>query len=294
MHRKKSKLALKFVIGFMLLGILICATSSLIGYHQYKSVIEKQYNDTAYQTVDVAMSYIEKEALLEYVDIVKDVRDGKKTSEQLKEYTESDEYKTVAKHIVDLRRGMEANDIFFVYIDRATLVSYTEGDENWKPLWYLFDAYHQEEYSYTLGDNSPFNPKYIEEIEKMMETGERSDNYFISEGDYGYSTSALMPIYVDKNGDEIEGMLIACVEVPMTTIQSALRQYVIYAVLITIVLIIIFIAIYMVYLYRRVIVPIDKVADEAGSFIENQKRLLKLTAANTLHPNCKVRFAALH
>ena len=174
MHRKKSKLALKFVIGFMLLGILICATSSLIGYHQYKSVIEKQYNDTAYQTVDVAMSYIEKEALLEYVDIVKDVRDGKKTSEQLKEYTESDEYKTVAKHIVDLRRGMEANDIFFVYINRATLVSYTEGDENWKPLWYLFDAYHQEEYSYTLGDNSPFNPKYIEEIEKMMETGEHS------------------------------------------------------------------------------------------------------------------------
>ena len=273
MHRKKSKLALKFVIGFMLLGILICATSSLIGYHQYKSVIEKQYNDTAYQTVDVAMSYIEKEALLEYVDIVKDVRDGKKTSEQLKEYTESDGYKTVAKHIVDLRRGMEANDIFFVYIDRATLVSYTEGDENWKPLWYLFDAYHQEEYSYTLGDNSPFNPKYIEEIEKMMETGERSDNYFISEGDYGYNTSALMPIHVDKNGDEIEGMLIACVEVPMTTIQSALRQYVIYAVLITIVLIIIFIAIYMVYLYRRVIVPIDKVADEAGSFIENQNKI---------------------
>ena len=69
MHRKKSKLALKFVIGFMLLGILICATSSLIGYRQYKSVIEKQYNDTAYQTVDVAMSYIEKEALLEYVGI---------------------------------------------------------------------------------------------------------------------------------------------------------------------------------------------------------------------------------
>jgi len=273
MHRKKSKLALKFVIGFMLLGILICATSSLIGYHQYKSVIEKQYNDTAYQTVDVAMSYIEKEALLEYVAVVKDVRDGKKTSEQLKEYTESDEYKTVAKHIVDLRRGMEANDIFFVYIDRATLVSYTEGDENCKPLWFLFDAYHREEYSYMLGDNSPFNPKYIEEIEKMMETGERSDNYFISEGDYGYNTSALMPIHVDKNGDEIEGMLIACVEVPMTTIQSALRQYVIYAVLITIVLIIIFIAIYMVYLYRRVIVPIDKVADEADSFIENQNRI---------------------
>ena len=91
MHRKKSKLALKFVIGFMLLGVLICATSSLIGYHQYKSVIEKQYNDTAYQTVDVAMSYIEKEALLEYVAVVKDVRDGKQTSEQLKEYTESDE-----------------------------------------------------------------------------------------------------------------------------------------------------------------------------------------------------------
>lgn len=273
MNGIKSKLALKFVIGFILLGFLICATSSLIGYHQYKSVIEKQYNDTAYQTVDVAMSYIEKEALIEYVDIIKDVRDGKKTKEQMKEYTQTKEYQTVSKHIVDLRRGMEANDIFFVYIDRETLLSYTEGSKDWMPLWYIFDAYHIEEKSYSLGDNSPFNHKYIDEIDKMMKTGERSDDYFISEGDFGYNTSALMPIYIDKNGDDIEGMLVACVEIPMTTIQSALREYVIYAVFITVALIIVFILNYVLYLYKKVIVPINKVATEANGFIDNQNQI---------------------
>ena len=269
----KSKLALKFVIGFILLGFLICATSSLVGYYQYKTVIEKQYNDTAYQTVDVAMSYIDKETLVEYVNIIKDVRDGKKTKEDMTEYVENEKYQTVLKQIVNLRRGMEANDIFFVYIDRETLMSYTEGSQDWMPLWYIFDAYHEEELSYSLGDNSPFNHKYIDEIDKMMQTGERSDNYFISEGDYGYNTSALMPIYVDKNGDEIEGMLIACVEIPMTTIQSALKEYVVYAVFVTIALIIIFILLYEVYLYKRVVVPINKVAAEANGFIDNQNQI---------------------
>ena len=93
----KSKLALKFVIGFILLGFLICATSSLVGYYQYKTVIEKQYNDTAYQTVDVAMSYIDKETLVEYVNIIKDVRDGKKTKEDMTEYVENEKYQTVIK-----------------------------------------------------------------------------------------------------------------------------------------------------------------------------------------------------
>ena len=269
----KSKLALKFVIGFILLGFLICATSSLVGYYQYKTVIEKQYNDTAYQTVDVAMSYIDKETLVEYVNIIKDVRDGKKTKEDMTEYVENEKYQTVLKQIVNLRRGMKANDIFFVYIDRETLISYTEGSQDWMPLWYIFDAYHEEELSYSLGDNSPFNHKYIDEIDKMMQTGERSDNYFISEGDYGYNTSALMPIYVDKNGDEIEGMLIACVEIPMTTIQSALKEYVVYAVFVTIALIIIFILLYEVYLYKRVVVPINKVAAEANGFIDNQNQI---------------------
>lgn len=273
MQKKKSRLALKFMVGFMLLGILICVTSSFIGYYQYKSVIEKQYNDTAYQTVDVAMSYVEKDALLEYVDIVKAVRDGNMKKEDLTKYTSSEAYQTVSQHIVDLRRGMEANDIFFVYIDRATLLSYTEGATDWMPLWYLFDAYHIEEYSYSLGDNSPFNPKYIEEIDTMMQTGEKSDSYFISKGDYGYNTSALMPIHIEKNGDEIDGMLIACVEIPMTTIQSALKQYIIYAVAITVVLIILFIMIYMMYLYRRVIIPIDRMAKEADGFIDNQNKI---------------------
>ena len=67
---KKSRLAIKMAFGIVLLGVLICAVSSLIGYHQYKATIEKQYNTTAYQCAETALSYLETDQWKEYAQAV--------------------------------------------------------------------------------------------------------------------------------------------------------------------------------------------------------------------------------
>lgn len=267
MKNRISKLVLKFIAGFLLLGALICITSSVVGYQQYKSVIQKQYNDTAYQCAEVALSYVELETIETYVELVKNHRLGIVSEKDLKVHIESEEYVETAERLAALREGMNANDIFFVYVDQEELLSYDGDKENWIPLSYLFDCFTGEDY--VLGDVGPINPEFIDEANEILNSGIRSSNYFISESDYGYNTSALLPI---KNE---EGMVIALlgVEIPMSTIMAALRQYIIYAVLITIVLVIVFIAVYMVYWYQKVIQPINRIATEAAGFIKNENKV---------------------
>lgn len=263
MKKTKSRLAVKFILGFVVLGILICGTSSTIGYHQYKSSIEKQYNDTAYNIANQAITYIDEELVEEYVSLIKRNINGEDVSEELEKLIESDAYQETTNKFFDLRKSMEANDIFLVYVDKEEMASYSGTRDGWTPVNYIYDSFVQEEQSYVLGNQGTFNPDYLEETKVILETGERSDNYFISKSQYGYNTYAMQPVEI---GDDI---LLLGVEIPMTTIETALTQYVLFAVCVSVAIILLVIVIYMAYLYRTVIKPINTIAKETGSFIEN-------------------------
>lgn len=263
MKKTKSRLAVKFILGFVVLGILICGTSSTIGYHQYKSSIEKQYNDTAYNIANQAITYIDEELVNEYVSLIKRNINGEDVSDELEKLIESDAYQETTNKFFDLRKSMEANDIFLVYVDKEEMASYSGTRDGWTPVNYIYDSYVQEEQSYVLGNQGTFNPDYLEETQVILETGERSDNYFISKSQYGYNTYAMQPVEI---GDDI---LLLGVEIPMTTIESALTQYVLFAVCVSVAIILLVIVIYMAYLYKTVIKPINTIAQETGSFIEN-------------------------
>ena len=266
-HHKFSKLALKFICGFLLLGILICGVSSVVGYTQFRASIQKQYNDTAYQVAEVAASYVEMDMLEEYSRLVKGYRAGTVTREELDAHTNSPEYQRIREQLFDLRVGMGANDIFFVSVDWSQIEGFDGNMEGWAPMLYIFDCYAVEEYSFLLGDSSPFNPEFIEDVRKLLTDGQRPDNYFISESTFGYNTSAQLPIMNEAG----EVVVVIGVEIPMSTIQTSLRDYLIYAVLVTVVLIVAFIVVYMIYLYGKVINPIRKVSAEASVFVEDRK-----------------------
>ena len=183
--KKRSRLAIKMAFGIALLGVLICAVSSLIGYHQYKATIEKQYNDTAYQCAEVALSYLGRDELQEYARAVNDFHNGQMTQEELDSYREREAYQQTQMRIETLRKAMGANDVFLLVLDRQELMSYTGTREGWEPLYYIFDSYTVPEYSYTLGDSGSFNPDYIQELYDIAVTGKRSESYFFSDGDYG-------------------------------------------------------------------------------------------------------------
>ena len=57
--KKRSKLSLRLTLGLILLGVIICSTSCFIGYRKYTTVIQRMYNDTAYQIAYVGVSYLD-------------------------------------------------------------------------------------------------------------------------------------------------------------------------------------------------------------------------------------------
>lgn len=268
-EKRSSRLAIKLGFGIAVLGILICMVSSVVGYHQYKATIEKQYNTTAYQCANVALSYVGEEKLKEYAEAANAFRRGELGKEELEKLADEDEYKQIKEKIGALRENIGANDVFLFVLDTNELMSYSGTKENWNPICYIFDSYTVPEYSYTIGDIGSFNPDYIQELNTIAVTGSRSDNYFFSNGDYGYNTAAIEPV-LDENGNVFA---MAAVEIPMVTLQTALRQYLIYAVLVTVGIIVLFMLIYMIYLYCFVVRPINQIAQGTDAFVKNNNHM---------------------
>lgn len=66
---------------------------------------------------------------------------------------------------------------------------------------------------------------------------------------------------------------MAAVEIPMVTLQTALRQYLIYAVLVTVGIIVLFMLIYMIYLYCFVVRLINQIAQGTEAFVKNNNHM---------------------
>jgi len=273
MKKKSSKLLFRMVIGFIILGIIISATSTLVGTIQYRNSARRQYNDFAYKIADVADSYIDKEALAEYVKAANDFNAGKISQEELNAVIESDEYQDEYNSILELRRNIQANDVFVIYMDVDEISRYetswtTEDLGDWYPITYIFDTYYDETYDFPLGTKDHFNPKYIEDATKIWVTGQKVDNYFISLGEYGYNTSAMLPI-----SDEDGVIAIIVVEIPMLTIQANLQKFINASILANTIGVLVVIGIYMIYFVKSVISPINRVSVAANDFIKNDKKL---------------------
>lgn len=267
--KKRSPLVTKFVIGFLIIGIVICTVTTARGYSQYKSYIEKKYNDIAYDIAEIFESYMTEEELTLYLNTTEEYFKGTISEEELLQLKKSEEYGKVETLLYSLREATEANDIFMVYSNPEVILSYDESDaENWQPLTYIFDCYMVEELKFDLGHKGGFNPTFIESIVEVLESGKRVDNYFISESEFGYNTSAVYPVIVDGVTKGIIG-----VEIPMATLESALNEYIVNAVAATIAIVVVFIAIFMVYMYKNMIAPIHLIAGEAEKFVENNAEI---------------------
>lgn len=238
-RHKKAGLSLKFTIGFILLGLLICATSCTIGYTKYKGVIEKMYNDTAYQVAHVAETYVDGDAIERYLET--GVTD--------------DAYDQSLAQLSALRERMGAN---YVYVARQVGIDLT----------YVMDAENpDDDYPpFTLGDTGQINPAFLEDSLKIVEKGERVDNYFYSHSQFGYNTSAIIPVY---NGDK-DIVAIIGVEISMEKLSGTLFEYVLYAIIISSLLIALFIVCYLLYLHKSVVRPIQSITHEASIFTENE------------------------
>ena len=63
MKKIKHKLSNKLVVGFILLGTLICVANVITSYTKYRADFEKLYNDVAYRIAAVALSYVDGDSV---------------------------------------------------------------------------------------------------------------------------------------------------------------------------------------------------------------------------------------
>lgn len=249
MKEKISGLSIKLITSVLLLSVLLCAAISYMGYREFTTVLEDEYNRSAYEIAETAKSYLDPD--------------------RLEHYLETGEIDAAYLEIQDrLDALVVSTNSYLIYVTRLSN-DYTTST-------YIFDAVHPDSgfTRYALGYTAQdMDPAYQDEVEQIMTTGERSAVYFYSYTQAsGAHTTAGIP--VKDSAGEIVAFL--GVEKAMTALENARQTYVWNVMGITVLAVILFLAVYIGFLRREVVSPILTIAGEARRFAEDNVARLDL------------------
>ena len=68
MKEKASGLAIKLITSVLLLSVLLCAAISYMGYREFTTVLEDEYNRSAYEIAETARTYLDADRLEHYLE----------------------------------------------------------------------------------------------------------------------------------------------------------------------------------------------------------------------------------
>ena len=242
MRRKLSGLSVKLIASVLLLSVLLCGAISYMGYREFTTVLEEEYNRSAYEIAETAKTYLNPDRLEEYLE----------TGQVDQEYLEIQ---------AKLDALVVSTDSYLIYV--------TKLSNNYTTSTYIFDSVHPDtgfiryELGYTAQD---MDPAYQEEVEQIMTTGQRSAVYFYSYSKAsGAHTTAGIPV---QNSD---GEIVAFlgVEKAMTALENARSTYVLNVLTITAVAVALFLLVYIAFLRRQVVSPILTITREAQRFAQD-------------------------
>ena len=249
MKEKISGLSIKLITSVLLLSVLLCAAISYMGYREFTTVLEDEYNRSAYEIAETAKSYLDPD--------------------RLEHYLETGEIDAAYLEIQDrLDALVVSTNSYLIYVTRLSN-DYTTST-------YIFDAVHPDSgfIRYALGYTAQdMDPAYQDEVEQIMTTGERSAVYFYSYTQAsGAHTTAGIP--VKDSAGEIVAFL--GVEKAMTALENARQTYVWNVMGITVLAVVLFLVVYIGFLRREVVSPILTIAGEARRFAEDNVARLDL------------------
>ena len=269
MKKKKRFIGItkKVSIGLVVAGCLIMAGMVACGGMIFKRSIEKRYNSFAYDIAETAEKYFTEDEIKYFSDLVYKYHRGDISKEVLQEEMKTERYQELQKQLDNLRTSMGANDVFLYCFDMDQMKNYSEKEDkagNWNPILYIMDSYPQKEDQYDFGDEGAMQPYYVEDAVKVVETGKRSSNYFISKGKFGNNTSAMLPIVIDG-----ETVALIGVEIPMTTLHTDIQFYVLEVLKVGSIITVLLIVFTILYYYKNFVSPINIISKETGTFVKN-------------------------
>lgn len=252
MKKRITGLTGKLMLGIIIFGILLGAMISIIGYREFTSVLERQYNDSAYEIAETAARYLNPDKFEEYLS----------TGEL------DEEYREIEKRLDDL---VEATGTTLIYVAKVDTSDY-------RTLTYIYDSVNSASGfdRYPLGYTAiGVAEKYVNNVRNIITKGERATEYLYSYSEEsGAHTTAGIAIYDSK------GKIVAVlgVEKAMTRLENARNTYVKDVLLGVMAAVCLFLLMYSMFLYREVLLPILAVTDEAKRFADSNTPSDKLSA----------------
>lgn len=242
MKKRISGLSAKLIASVLLLSVLLCVAISSMGYRQFTTVLEAEYNRSAYEIAETARTYLNADRLLEYLET------GRTDAE----------YEAVQQKLDAL---VLSTNTYLIYV--------TSLSKDYTTSTYIFDAVHPDtgfsryELGYTAQD---MDPAYQREVARIMTTGERSAVYFYSYTEAsGAHTTAAIPVQ-DSSGQVVAFL---GVEKAMTELDNARSTYVRNVMGITVLAVILFLTLYIGFLRRQVVSPILTITRETQRFAQD-------------------------
>lgn len=252
MKKRLTGLTGKLTLGIIIFGILLGAIISIIGYREFTSVLERQYNDSAYEIAETAANYLNPDKFEEYLSTGE--VDG--------------EYREIEKRLDDL---VDATGTTLIYVAKVDTSDY-------RTLTYIYDSVNSTSGfdRYPLGYTAiGVDEKYVNNVRNIITKGERATEYLYSYSvESGAHTTAGIAVYDSK------GKIVAIlgVEKAMRRLENARNTYVKDVLLGVLAAVCLFLLVYSVFLYREVLLPILAVTDEAKRFADSNTPSDKLSA----------------
>lgn len=243
MKKRMTGITGKLTLGVIIFGILLGVLISMVGYREFTSVLEQQYNDSAYEIAQTALNYLNPDKFEEY--LAAGQPDG--------------EYYQIEKQLDEL---VDATDTTLIYVARVDRSDY-------RTLTYIYDAVNSKSgfrrypFGYTaLG----VEEKYADNVRNIMTKGERAAEYLYSYSEEsGAHTTAGIAVYDSKENI----VAILGVEKAMTRLENARNTYVKHVLAGVLIAVLLFLFLYSAFLYREMLLPILAVTDEAKRFADS-------------------------
>lgn len=254
MKKRITGLTGKLTLAIIIFGILLGAIISIIGYREFTSVLERQYNDSAYEIAETAARYLNPDKFEEYLSTGK----------------VDEEYRVIEKRLDDL---VDATDTTLIYVAKVDVSDY-------RTLTYIYDSVNSASGfdRYPLGYTAVgVAEEYVNNVHNIITKGERATEYLYSYSEEsGAHTTAGIAIYDSKG----EIVAILGVEKAMTRLENARNTYVKDVLLGVLAAICLFLIVYSTFLYREILLPILAVTDEAKRFADSNTPSDKLSSIN--------------
>lgn len=255
MNEKNRKLAVVLISSIVTIIVLLSGIVAVTGYRQFTRVLEQQYNDTAYEVAETALTCLNPDKFSEYLS----------TGQTDEEYDE------ILARLDELVVSANCNFIYVGKIDETDYMTTTYIYDSVNPA----TGFSRYEFGYEANDT---DPQYVEELKHILTTGGRAEKYLYSYTESGAHTTAGLAVK-DSSGKVVA---VLGVEKPMTILENARSTYVKVVALIAVTMVILAFVVYFILVNHLLIRPIMEITNEAKRFAGNSEKPVKaLKAVNS-------------